>query len=49
MVPVTEEEGGGILEAVQRGNIEQCLRLIHVDRSVLKQKGKFQLFIYLFC
>ncbi|XP_062375308.1 putative ZDHHC-type palmitoyltransferase 6 isoform X2 [Sardina pilchardus] len=38
MVPVTAGEGG-ILEAVQRGNLEQCEHLIQLDRSVLKQKG----------
>lgn len=42
MVPVTEE-GGGILESVQRGNVDQCLHFIQLDRSVLKQKGKFLL------
>lgn len=43
MVPVTvtEEGGGGILEAVQRGDIEQCVHLIQLDRAVLQQKGKF--------
>ncbi|XP_041921262.1 palmitoyltransferase AKR1 isoform X2 [Alosa sapidissima] len=38
MVPVTAGEGG-ILEAVQRSNLEQCEHFIQLDRSVLKQKG----------
>ena len=40
MEPVTAGESG-ILEAVQRADLEQCARFIQLDRSVLKQKGKF--------
>ncbi|KAL2083091.1 hypothetical protein ACEWY4_020864 [Coilia grayii] len=40
MVPVEAPEMN-ILEAVQRGNVEQCAHFIQRDRSVLKQKGKY--------